>query len=59
LQPIGWVSPLWHATELGREAAYDYGISNLMVIVHLIFLSTLVAVGIVLAMRQFERRLAK
>jgi lipooligosaccharide transport system permease protein len=59
LQPIGWISPLWHATELGREAAFDYGTSNLMVSVHLIFLSTLVAIGITLAMRQFERRLAK
>jgi lipooligosaccharide transport system permease protein len=59
LQPIGWISPLWHATELGREAAFDYGISNLMVAVHLIFLSTLVVTGITLSMRQFERRLAK
>jgi lipooligosaccharide transport system permease protein len=59
LQPIGWISPLWHATELGREAAFDYGISYLMVAVHLTFLSTLVAIGITLAMRQFERRLAK
>jgi lipooligosaccharide transport system permease protein len=59
LQPIGWVSPLWHATELGREAAFDYGISSLMVYVHFFYLTTLVVVGIVLSMRQFERRLAK
>jgi len=59
LQPIGWVSPLWHTTELGREAAFDYGISTFMVTVHLTFLSTLVIVGLTLAMRQFERRLAK
>ena len=59
LQWIGWISPLWHATELGREAAFDYGISNLMVAVHLIVLSSLVIIGITLAMRQFERRLAK
>jgi len=59
LQPIGWVSPLWHATELGREAAFDYGISNLMVSIHFVFLVTLVVVGIFLSMRQFERRLAK
>jgi lipooligosaccharide transport system permease protein len=59
LQPIGWISPLWHATELGREAAFDYGISTLMVGVHFLFLVTLVITGIVLAMRQFERRLAK
>ena len=59
LQPIGWISPLWHATELGREAAFDYGISNLMIAVHLTFLFTLVVVGLTLSMRQFERRLAK
>ena len=59
LQPIGWVSPLWHATELGREAAFDYGVSTLMVIVHTTFLSVLVIVGLFLSMRQFERRLAK
>jgi lipooligosaccharide transport system permease protein len=59
LQPIGWISPLWHATELGREAAFDYGTSTMMVIVHITFLSILVIVGLVLSMRQFERRLAK
>jgi lipooligosaccharide transport system permease protein len=59
LQPIGWVSPLWHATELGREAAFDYGISNFMVLVHFIVLVALVVIGLVLSMRQFEKRLAK
>jgi lipooligosaccharide transport system permease protein len=59
LQPIGWVSPLWHATELGREAAFDYGISNLMIGVHITYLSVLVTIGLTLAMRQFDRRLAK
>jgi lipooligosaccharide transport system permease protein len=59
LQPIGWISPLWHATELGREAAFDYGINTTMVFVHLAFLLTLLATGLVLATRQFEKRLAK
>lgn len=59
LQPIGWISPLWHATELGRESAFDYGLSTLMVIVHLLFLLTLITVGLILTTRQFERRLAK
>ena len=59
LQPIGWVSPLWHATELGREAAFDYGVSPLMVTIHLLFLISLVVTSLVLATRQFERRLAK
>jgi len=59
LQPIGWVSPLWHATELGREAAYDYGIRSLMVMVHFTVLALLLVAGLVLAARQFEKRLAK
>jgi glycosyltransferase involved in cell wall biosynthesis len=41
------------------EAAFDYGISNLMIAVHLTFLTSLVVIGLTLAMRQFERRLAK
>ncbi len=59
LQPIGWISPLWHATELGREAAYDYGIGNEMVLVHFIVLVSLVFIGLILSTRQFEKRLAK
>ena len=59
LQPIGWISPLWHATELGREAAFDYGIGTTMVLIHIIFLTTLVALGLFLSRRQFETRLAK
>ena len=59
LQPIACVLLLWHSTELGREAAFDYGISTTMVLVHLVFLTTLLVVGLVFAARQFEKRLAK
>ena len=59
LQPIGWISPLWHATELGRESAFDYGISTTMVVFHFVFLVTLLVIGLGLATRQFERRLSK
>jgi lipooligosaccharide transport system permease protein len=59
LQPIGWISPLWHATELGRMSAFDYGDGATMVVIHLVFLFSLIALGIFLSMRQFERRLAK
>ena len=59
LQPIGWISPLWHGTELGREAAFDYGISTLMIALHLVFLVAVAAIGLMLSIRQFERRLAK
>ncbi len=59
LQPIGWISPLWHATELGRVAAFDYSIGTPLLVVHFLFLSILLIIGLRLAMRQFERRLAK
>ena len=59
LQPIGWISPLWHATELGRSAAFDYGVSSLLTWVHIIFLTTLIITGLSYTVRQFERRLAK
>lgn len=59
LQPIGWISPLWHVTELGREVAFDYGVGWQMLLVHITYLATLIIVGITLARRQFERRLAK
>lgn len=59
LQPIGWISPLWHAVELGRAAAFDYGLSTGMVVIHLVVLISALATGLILAMRQFEARLAK
>ena len=58
-QPIGWISPLWHATELGRSAAFDYGVSSTMTLVHILFLVALVTIGLALSFRQFERRLSK
>ncbi|MDA2962503.1 MAG: ABC transporter permease [Actinomycetota bacterium] len=59
LQPIGWISPLWHATELGREAAFEYGLSPLVITTHLLFLTAVTVVGLILSIGQFERRLAK
>ena len=52
LQPIGWISPLWHATELGRSAAFDYGVSSLLTWVHIIFLTTLIITGLSYTVRQ-------
>ena len=28
LQPIGWISPLWHTTELGRYFGYGQQLSG-------------------------------
>ena len=59
LQPIGWISPLWHTTELGRYFAYDYKISTTMLIIHFVFLSTLLFVGLKISERRFTERLLK
>jgi lipooligosaccharide transport system permease protein len=56
VQPLAWVSPLWHGTELARWAA-GVGTADL-VLLHLAYLLLLVAVGSGLSMRFFTRRLA-
>lgn len=59
LQPIGWVSPLWHATELGRMASFGAVVDPVMLAVHVAYLLVLAVGGYVLARRMFTRRLAK
>jgi lipooligosaccharide transport system permease protein len=59
LQWIGWISPLWHATELGRWLSYGHEISSQMLYVHFIFLNSLLLVGIIASRRIFTKRLGK
>ena len=59
LQWIGWISPLWHATELGRFLTYGHEVSASMVLVHFSILTVMLVVGLVLSARIFTRRLAK
>lgn len=59
LQAVGWISPLWHATELGRAAAYGHAQTPLLIAVHIGYLVALAAVGLLLARGLFERRLAR
>ena len=59
LQWIGWISPLWHATELGRWLTYGRHIEPGMLVVHFGYLIVLIVVGFVLGRRFFERRLAR
>jgi lipooligosaccharide transport system permease protein len=59
LQWIGWISPLWHATELGRMASFGEPVDVAMLIVHLAYLLVLAGGGYLFARRIFTRRLAK
>ncbi len=59
LQWIGWISPLWHATELGRWLTYGHEISTQMLYVHFVFLNSLLLIGVIASRRIFTKRLAK
>lgn len=56
---LGWISPLWHATELGRGFSYDHAISTTMYIVHFGYLTALGIIGMYVASWKFSRRLAE
>lgn len=58
VRPLAWLSPLWHGTELARSAALDAW-HPLAAAGHLAYLLALLAVGIGLATRLFERRLVR
>lgn len=55
---IGWVSPLWHATELGRWLSYGHSVTGTMLAVHSAYLAAMLAGGIWFGVRGYERRLA-
>ena len=59
LQPVGWISPLWHATELGRHFSYNYPISPLMLFIHFGYLTIMFSVGLTWSQRTFTERLSR
>ena len=54
---IGWISPLWHASELGRVLSYGAPKPGWLVAVHVLALLALAIGGWLLARRVFTRRL--
>lgn len=59
LRWIGWISPLWHATDLGRYLSYGHATPLWLVVVHVLILILMTVVGLTLAFRIFEKRLTK
>ena len=59
LRWIGWISPLWHGTELGRVLTYGYDEPVWLSAIHILYLGALALLGWVLARRMYERRLGK
>ncbi len=57
LQWIGWISPMWHGTQLARVAAFGLALAWPQVLGHLAFLLVVLGVGAWLAVRNFVARL--
>lgn len=55
-QPVVWLTPLWHGTELSRGAALG-GLGTAQAAGHLAYLVALFVVGVLLARWRFQRRL--
>ena len=56
---VGWISPIWHGTELGRVLSYGYDEPPVLTIIHIVFLLGLAWFGWVLTKRQFVRRMGQ
>lgn len=59
LQWIGWISPIWHGTQLARVANYGMVEPVWLTIVHVVVLLAFSGVGLAFAMRLFTRRLGR
>ena len=57
VQPLVWITPLWHGTELSRGLAFGTA-DALPLLGHTAYLLVLIAVGAYLCTRTFTRRLA-
>lgn len=58
LRPLAWLTPIWHGTEVGRDAAFGtlrWGPA----LGHVAFLVAVAAVGVWFGVRNFRRRLAR
>jgi lipooligosaccharide transport system permease protein len=58
LQWIGWVSPVWHATDFGRALSYNHPVQGWLMIVHALYFVVIAGIGLSFARRKFALRLA-
>lgn len=56
---IGWISPVWHGTELARVASFGAPMPGSTLALHLAVLAGFAVVGILASVRRFERRLRR
>jgi lipooligosaccharide transport system permease protein len=56
---IGWISPIWHGTELGRVFSYGHQEPPLLTVLHVVVLAGLAVAGWFLTRRQFAVRMGR
>ncbi|MBK8459809.1 MAG: ABC transporter permease [Micropruina sp.] len=59
LQWVGWISPMWHGTQLGRIVSYGMENPLWLTVVHVLALVIPIVVGVALSVRVFTARLMK
>ena len=60
IEPVAWLSPLWHGVELSRQLALGtIAVDPVRAIAHVAILVTIVVVGTVFAYRTVESRLVR
>jgi lipooligosaccharide transport system permease protein len=57
LRPVAWLTPIWHGTEVGRDAAFGT-LTWWPALGHLAYLLAVIGVGVWFGVRNFRRRLA-
>lgn len=58
LQWIGWISPVWHSTNLGRHLSYGLEVEPLLLAIHVLFMAALLVAAAIVATRKFDSRLS-
>ena len=59
LQWIGWLSPLWHVTQIGRVLSYGYPEPLWLSLLHVLYMLATAVAGWRVAQRIFKRRLGR
>lgn len=59
LQWIGWISPLWHATDAGRVLTISAPTTPTVMLVHFAYFACMLVGGMLLVYPVFERRLSE
>jgi lipooligosaccharide transport system permease protein len=60
LQPVAWLSPLWHGVDLCRQLMLGTVMdAPLLALIHALVLVTITVIGLLVALRTVESRLVK